>query len=39
MEEKLSSFQIGLKLLDRAAEKLKLDPGLHKKLKIYGVMP
>ena len=34
MEEKLSSFQIGLKLLDRAAEKLKLDPGLHKKLKM-----
>ncbi|MCK4648837.1 Glu/Leu/Phe/Val dehydrogenase, partial [bacterium] len=33
MEEKLSSFQIGLKLLDRAAEKLKLDPGLHKKLR------
>ena len=32
MEEKLSSFQIGLKLLDRAAEKLKLDPGLHKKI-------
>jgi len=33
MEENLSSFQIGLELLDRAAKKLKLDPGLHKKLK------
>ncbi|MCK4649051.1 Glu/Leu/Phe/Val dehydrogenase [bacterium] len=32
MEEKLSSFQIGLELLNRAAKKLKLDPGLHKKL-------
>ncbi len=34
MAEKHSSFQIGLELLDRAAEKLKLDPGLHKKLKF-----
>jgi glutamate dehydrogenase (NAD(P)+) len=34
MEEKLSSFQIGLELLDRAAKRLKLDPGLHKKLKF-----
>jgi len=33
MEENLSSFQIGLELLDRAAKKLKLDPGLHKKLR------
>jgi len=33
MEEKLSSFQIGLELLDRAAEKLKLNPGLHKKIR------
>ena len=33
MEEQLSSYQIGLKLLDRAAEKLKLDPGLHKKIR------
>jgi glutamate dehydrogenase (NAD(P)+) len=33
MEEKLNSYQIGLELLDRTAEKLKLDPGLHKKLR------